>query len=58
MENVFRGRPIFCRGTKIEEVTTMDSAVPFIHIYAGVLIVLLGFVLVEIRRLRKSMERK
>ncbi len=36
----------------------MDSAVPFIHIYAGVLIVLLGFVLVEIRRLRKSMERK
>jgi hypothetical protein len=36
----------------------MEAITPFVHIYAGVLIVLLGFVLVEIRRLRKSMERK
>ncbi len=36
----------------------METAVPFFHIYAGALIVLLGFVVVEIRRLRKSMERK
>jgi hypothetical protein len=36
----------------------MEATVPFIHIYAGAMIVLLGFVLVELRRLRKSMERK
>lgn len=30
----------------------------FFHIYAGIVIVLVGFVLVEIRRLRKSLERK
>lgn len=30
----------------------------FFHIYAGVGIVLIGFVLVEIRRLRKTMDRK
>jgi len=58
MEKVLRGRVIFCRGIKIEEVTTMEATVPFIHIYAGALIVLLGFVLIEIRRLRKNMERK
>jgi len=31
---------------------------PFFHIYAGLVIVLVGFVLVEIRRLRKNLERK
>ena len=36
----------------------MEATFPFIHIYAGAMIVLLGFVLVELRRLRKSMERK
>jgi len=30
----------------------------FFHIYAGITIVLVGFVLVEIRRLRKNLERK
>jgi len=30
----------------------------FFHIYAGIVIVLIGFVLVEIRRLRKNLERK
>jgi len=30
----------------------------FFHIYAGIVIVLVGFVLVEIRRLRKNLERK
>lgn len=30
----------------------------FFHIYAGIVIVLIGFVLVEIRRVRKNLERK
>lgn len=30
----------------------------FFHIYAGIVIVLVGFVLVEIRRLRKSLDRR
>jgi hypothetical protein len=30
----------------------------FFHIYAGIVIVLVGFVLIEIRRLRRNMERK
>ena len=30
----------------------------FFHIYAGIVIVLVGFVLVEIRRLRKGLDRK
>jgi len=36
----------------------MEATVPYIHIYAGATIVLLGFVLVELRRLRRNMERK
>jgi hypothetical protein len=36
----------------------MGAVEPFFHIYSGVLIVLIGFVLVEVRRLRKSAERK
>jgi hypothetical protein len=36
----------------------MDAAVPFFHIYSGVVIVLLGFIVVEVRRLRKNAERK
>jgi hypothetical protein len=31
---------------------------PFFHIYAAILIVLAGFAVIEIRRLRKSVERK
>lgn len=30
----------------------------FFHIYAGIVIVLVGFVLVEIRRVRKGLDRK
>lgn len=36
----------------------MDGTAPFFHIYAGVLIVLLGFIVIEIRRLRKNTDRK
>jgi hypothetical protein len=36
----------------------MGAPDPFVHIYAGIVIVLIGFVLVEIRRLRKNTERK
>ena len=36
----------------------MGAVEPFFHIYFGVLIVLIGFVLVEVRRLRKSADRK
>ena len=31
---------------------------PFFHIYSGILIVLVGFAVIEIRRVRKSVERK
>jgi hypothetical protein len=30
----------------------------FFHIYSGVMIVLIGFVLIEVRRLRKTADRK
>lgn len=36
----------------------MGVAEPFFHIYSAVLIVLLGFVVIEVRRLRKNTERK
>ncbi len=36
----------------------MESAAPFFHLYWGVVIVLLGFITVEVRRLRKNSERK
>lgn len=36
----------------------MPGSDAFFHIYAGIVIVLVGFVVVEIRRLRKSLDRK
>jgi hypothetical protein len=36
----------------------MSGTDPFFHIYAGIVIVLVGFVVVEIRRLRKNLDRK
>jgi hypothetical protein len=36
----------------------MGAVDPFIHIYCGVVIVLLGFIVVEVRRLRKAADRK
>jgi hypothetical protein len=36
----------------------MGAVDPFVHIYSGVMIVLLGFIVVEVRRLRKSADRK
>jgi hypothetical protein len=36
----------------------MGVSDPLFHIYAGVLFVLLGFIVIELRRLRKSADRK
>jgi hypothetical protein len=36
----------------------MGAVDPFIHVYFGVVIVLLGFIVVEVRRLRKTADRK
>jgi hypothetical protein len=36
----------------------MPGSDPFFHIYAGIVIVLVGFVVVELRRLRRNLERK